>query len=96
MFLAIQTAIDLANLIIAEKGYPRPSSYKEAFEILNQEKFIRDKEITNCLRQLASFRNILVHQNPRFNQEKAYKNLKDGLDPLKIFQKVVAHYALNK
>ena len=60
LLISIQSAIDIANHIIAEKGFRKPSTYREAFEILYEESLI-SKELSENMSDLAGFRNVLVH-----------------------------------
>ncbi|MFH1957520.1 MAG: DUF86 domain-containing protein [bacterium] len=88
MLVAIQTAIDMANLIIANEKLRRPSSYRESFEILSAEKII-SKENADVLKQLAGFRNYLVHQYVKLNYKRVCDNLKKGFNSLNYFRRAV-------
>ena len=96
MFLSIQTAIDLSHLIIAEKGFIRPSSNKECFEILQSEHFLSESDLVKSLKNLASFRNVLAHQYPKLNPRLAHRNLEDGFSVLKSYARIVARRLLRK
>jgi len=60
MLISIQSAIDIATYIIAEKGLRKPSTYRETFEILEEGQIISE-DLANDLSDLAGFRNVLVH-----------------------------------
>lgn len=94
MFHAIQTAIDLAHLVISEMGYRRPNTNRECFAILKNENFLRDAKVSRKLEELASFRNILAHQYPALNVKKAHRNLMTGHSALLSFQKIVARHVI--
>lgn len=84
MQTAIQSCIDIANHIIGEFRFPKPATYKEAFEILTEKKII-PYELAEKLSRLAGFRNILVHLYWRVDLEKAHKILKEDITTLEEF-----------
>ena len=57
---AVQACIDMAHLMISEKGLKLPTTYKEAFLILAKEKFISDKSASK-MGKMCGFRNIAIH-----------------------------------
>ena len=60
MLVSIQSAIDLANQLIAQHRLRHPETYREAFELL-AEASILTPELSDNLADLAGFRNVLVH-----------------------------------
>ena len=77
---AVQACIDIANIIIAEKNYKLPTTYKESFEILLSNKII-SKTIYNKMIKMVGFRNIAVHDYQRIEidilKSILFKHLKD-------------------
>lgn len=65
---AVQSAIDMANLIIADKGYELPRSYAHSFAILCNNEII-DSELKVKMSKMAGFRNIAVHDYTNLNPE---------------------------
>lgn len=57
---AIQSAIDIANLIISATKYRLPNSYKMAFTILDENDWI-DAETARLMQKMVGFRNIAIH-----------------------------------
>ena len=92
MFVAIQSAIDVANDIIVMKNLEEPSTYKESFEILRKNKIIPERLAKNLM-ALAGFRNIIAHLYFRIDAEKAYRVLKAGDRHLEEFFKVARKFA---
>jgi uncharacterized protein YutE (UPF0331/DUF86 family) len=84
MLIAIQTAIDLGNLIIEKKKLRAASTYAEIFEIL-EEGAIIDKKLAKQLSSLARFRNVLAHLYWKIDYKKVYKVLKFGRRVLEKF-----------
>jgi len=92
LFVAIQSAIDVANDIIVMKNLEEPSTYKESFEILRKNKIIPERLAKNLM-ALAGFRNIIAHLYFRVDTEKAYRVLKAGDRHLEEFFKIVRKFA---
>ena len=88
MLISIQSAIDIANHIIADKGLRKPSTYRESFEILSEERLI-PKVLSDRLSDLAGFRNILVHIYLRLDIDAVYEVLQRDLSALKEYERAV-------
>ncbi len=58
--MMIETCVDIASHIIADKGYRVPKSYSDTFKVLREEKIVSSK-LFNSLEKMAKFRNIVVH-----------------------------------
>ena len=58
--MMIETCVDIASHIIADKGYRVPKSYSDTFKVLYEEDIISG-ELFNSLNKMAKFRNIVVH-----------------------------------
>ena len=58
--MMIETCVDIASHIIADKGYRVPMSYSDTFKVLHEEKIVSSK-LFNSLEKMAKFRNIVVH-----------------------------------
>lgn len=57
---AIQAAIDMATIVISEKGLKLPATYKDCFQILKDNDLI-DADLAKKMVQMTGFRNIAVH-----------------------------------
>jgi len=58
--ISIECCLDVANHIIASEKYRAPKDYSDSFMVLQEEGLISD-ELGEKLRQMAKFRNRLVH-----------------------------------
>ena len=58
--MMIETCVDIASHIIADKGYRVPVSYSDTFKVLYEEKIV-SSTLFNSLSKMAKFRNIVVH-----------------------------------
>ena len=88
LLISIQSAIDIVNHIIAEKGFRKPSTYRETFEILYEEGLI-SKNLSENLSDLAGFRNVLVHIYWQLDIAAIYEIVQQDLGVLKNFEGVV-------
>jgi uncharacterized protein YutE (UPF0331/DUF86 family) len=66
--MMIETCVDIASHIIADKGYRVPKSYSDAFRVLHDENII-NRRLFNVLQKMAKFRNIVVHHYDRVDAE---------------------------
>ena len=77
---AIQASIDMANVVISDKGLKLPAAYKECFQILRKNQLI-EQDIEKRVINMVGFRNIAVHDYQQIDVEilKSIlrKNLKD-------------------
>jgi uncharacterized protein YutE (UPF0331/DUF86 family) len=58
--IAIQAALDVASHIVSDRRLGEPRTNRDLFDLLRQDGWI-DAELTNVLRNMAGFRNVLVH-----------------------------------
>lgn len=89
LLVSIQAAIDIANHLIVEEGLRRPESYREAFDIL-QENDLLPASLEEKLAELAGFRNVLVHLYFRLDLEEVFRILQEDVGALKDFASIVA------
>jgi uncharacterized protein YutE (UPF0331/DUF86 family) len=78
--MMIETCVDIASHIIADKEYRVPQSYSDTFKVLHEEKIV-SSELFSALEKMAKFRNIVVHDYDKVDAEIVVgilkKNLKD-------------------
>lgn len=87
LYLAAQSAIDLAEAIIAYKKLRKPTTLSESFYILNEEKIISE-ELTAKMARMAGFRNAIAHDYGRLNYDIIYETLHNNLKDIKDFLKI--------
>jgi len=85
VYLAIQSAIDLASAVISFKKFRKPTTLSENFYILGEENFI-SKNLVEELVKFVGLRNILSHQYGKINYDIVYDFLQNRL---KIFEKFI-------
>lgn len=81
--IAAQACIDIGNHVIADRGYRSPLGYGDIFTVLMEEGLL-PVTLANNMRQIAGFRNILVHDYMEIDQRIVYDSLKN-IDDFKAF-----------
>lgn len=87
-FVAIQSAIDMGNRIIAIEGYRKPETYRDVFVVLEETGEI-PPSLSSKLQDLAGLRNALVHFYWKFQRERLLKFLKEDFLVLENFLRQV-------
>jgi uncharacterized protein YutE (UPF0331/DUF86 family) len=83
--VAIESCIDICNHIIARNGYRVPEDYGDTFKVMAEAGII-DEAFSSELRNMAKFRNRLVHLYWEVNDEQVYDILQTRL---KDFKKLI-------
>jgi uncharacterized protein YutE (UPF0331/DUF86 family) len=60
LHLAVESALDIANHVIADRGFEAPETYRDAFAVLARHQVVAE-DLARRLQGWAGFRNILVH-----------------------------------
>jgi len=80
--MAIEAAIDMCNHIISRNGYRAPEDYADTFTVLG-EKGAFEKSFVNDLKEMAKFRNRLVHIYWEIDENQIYDILLTRLGDFK-------------
>ena len=88
LYLLCQSTLELGEALIAFKGFYRPASYSDIFEILKA-KAIITPEMAKKLINMAGFRNAIAHDYKKFDFGIAYSVLMAGIDDIKEFELIV-------
>ena len=78
LYLAAQASIDLAEAVIAYKGFRKPTTMSEAFYILNEEDIVSG-ELTEKMVRMVGFRNVMAHDYEKVNYDIVYDVLQNRL-----------------
>jgi len=89
LHLTIECLLDIGNHLIADRGYRKPESYAEIFQILAEEEVIPAK-LFRELDGMAAFRNVLVHDYLKLDLDKVYQVIRERL---KYFEELAGLYA---
>jgi uncharacterized protein YutE (UPF0331/DUF86 family) len=91
LFEITEACIDIANHLIAAKGFERAEEYSKMFEVLVENKVISES-LGKKLFEMARFRNLLVHRYAEVKTDFLKKIIKDSLIDIRIFIKEVKNY----
>jgi uncharacterized protein YutE (UPF0331/DUF86 family) len=89
LYRAMQGSIDLGQHLIAERGLPVPSSYREVFRVLGEAGVV-DPELSRRLEAWGGMRNVVAHQYGALDLLRVAKALYDELDDLEEFVTAMA------
>ena len=76
--MMIETCVDIAGHIIADKGFRIPKSYADTFKVLLEERIL-DRKLSAVMEKMAKFRNIVVHHYDKVDVEIVIAILKKDL-----------------
>lgn len=86
--LAIETCVDLASHVIADRRLRVPASYAETFEILGEAGLLPEN-LRRTLVEMARFRNILVHDYTRLDPARVVTILRERLGDFDRFRDAI-------
>ena len=89
--MMIETCLDVAGHIISDERLRAPESYVDMFNIL-VENVILNQELLPSLEKMAKFRNIIVHQYEKIDQEIVIGILKMNLQDFKKYRDSIIKY----
>lgn len=87
--VAIESAIDICNHVISQNGYRAPEDYGDTFRILGEQGAF-DKDFISDLKEMAKFRNRLIHLYWEVDDEQLHEILQLRLDDFKRFLNDIA------
>lgn len=73
--IAAQICIDIGSHVIADREYRPPYGYADIFAVLMEEGLLPEA-LANTMKQIAGFRNILVHDYLEVDPKIVYDSLK--------------------
>lgn len=84
LYLAAQSAIDLAEATISFKKLRKPTTMSDAFYILQEEGII-SLALAKKMAGMAGFRNVIAHDYEKINYDIVYNVLHKGLKDIEEF-----------
>jgi uncharacterized protein YutE (UPF0331/DUF86 family) len=79
--LAVEAALDIAHHIIADRGYPAPATYREAFVILCKQGVL-PSSLSMRLQSWAGLRDTLVHDYLEIAHGRVWDAIRSDLEDL--------------
>lgn len=83
-----EAIIDICFHISAKKLKKAPTEYAECFDILNKNNLL-DASVANVLKDMARFRNLLIHGYGKVDFGRVYDYISDDLPSIKSFKETV-------
>ena len=93
--LAIESAIDIGEMIISKEGFERPSDYRSVILVLGNHEIL-PKEFAEEFSFAAGFRNILVHMYEEVDLDILHSFLTEKLGDFDKFARYIAEYVDNR
>lgn len=93
--LAVESCIDISELIITDQRLTVPTKASEAIKILGREKII-DAEFANAFSKIVGFRNILVHDYIDIDYKEVADKVNNRLFDFDRFAQEVAQFLTSK
>jgi uncharacterized protein YutE (UPF0331/DUF86 family) len=90
--LAAECSLDLAHHLIASRGWTVPSTYREAFQILEREGVLSG-DLSLRMQAWAGLRNVLTHLYLEVDHRRLYEVLVRDLASLEHFAAAIARAA---
>ena len=88
IYLCSEIALDIADLVIIKKGYPKPSTYSDSIYKLG-EHAIMPKAFAHKFVYIAGLRNFLAHDYQKSTVPELEKFLKSGIKDTEQFIKYI-------
>lgn len=82
--VSIESAIDICNHVISQNSYRIPDDYADTFQVLGEQGAF-EKDFISVLKEMAKFRNRLIHLYMEIDDEQVYKILQSRLNDFKTF-----------
>ena len=76
--MMIETCVDIAGHIIADRKFRIPKNYADTFKVLHEEKIL-NTNLSAALGKMAKFRNIVVHHYDKVDAEIVVGIMKNNL-----------------
>jgi uncharacterized protein YutE (UPF0331/DUF86 family) len=89
--MMIETCLDIASHIIADKELRVPTSYSDTFKVLHEEKIV-SSELFSALDKMAKFRNVVVHHYEKIDAEIVVSILKKDLKDFEHYKDTIAGF----
>lgn len=93
--VAIESAIDISNHIIAKTFARSPEDYADAFRILAENEILKS-EFADELIKMVKFRNLIIHLYRKVDDNKVHEILQTRLNDFENFLKAIGTFLKQK
>ena len=91
LHITIEGCIDAAQHIISDERMREPTSYRDTFAVLAENKILTLADLDK-FENIASFRNLLVHYYEKIDDEIVFGIFKNNLSDFDLFIKRIVNY----
>ena len=91
LHLAVEACLDIGQHIIAQEGFRMAKDNKDVFVVLSEENIV-PPELLPSLIAMAKFRNLIVHDYARIDNQVIFNILKSRLGDLTGFAQAIVTY----
>ena len=95
LHITIEGCIDAAQHIISDGQMREPTSYRDTFTVLTENKILSPKDLSR-LENISSFRNLLVHYYEKIDNEIVYGIFRNNLSDFDLFVDRIVSYLSRK
>ena len=95
LHITIEACIDAAQHIISDEQMREPTSYRDTFLVLAENKILKPEDLPR-FENIASFRNLLVHYYERVDDAIVYGVFKNNLSDFDLFVGQIVNLLANK
>ena len=89
--ISVEACLDIGRRLIALEGFRYPEDNRDVFRVLAEEGVV-SKELLPTLLDMASFRNLIVHDYARIDDAKVYATLKKRVGDFDEYARAIATY----
>jgi uncharacterized protein YutE (UPF0331/DUF86 family) len=86
--IAVEACLDITTHLISYESFREPQNNKDCFQVL-MEQGILPVELTEQLKKMAQFRNIIVHDYVRIQPEIVYAILTKNIGDIRTYAKII-------
>ena len=86
--VSIECCLDVTNHIIASEHFRAPKDYADSFMVIEEEGLVSD-ELGKRLRQMAKFRNRLVHLYGEIDDTYVYEFINKDIRDIEEFKSII-------
>lgn len=91
LHLAVEACLDIGQHLIAQEGLRRPADNPDVFVVLVEEQILPD-DLRTKLTAMARFRNLIVHDYARIDNQVVFAILKKRLDDFDQYARAILVY----
>lgn len=93
--VSIECCLDVANHIIGSERFRPPADYADSFSVLEEEAVL-SHDLALRLRQMAKFRNRLVHLYGEIDNQYVHKAMREDVKDIHKFREIILDHFISQ